>query len=192
MTELWLVRHGETIWNQEGRLQGSIDIELNENGVEQARQLALKLKEVKFQSIFSSPLKRALKTAEIIATQTGQTVQIDERLVEVRMGEWEGMRSVDIRRQFPDLVARRDADPLHVPVPGGENVLQLAVRVKKAIDEIAARYPAGPVLIVSHGLSLAAVICLVRDISLNEVFRHIPENATPTIVEWIPGQVVLP
>ncbi|MEM5773904.1 MAG: histidine phosphatase family protein, partial [Anaerolineaceae bacterium] len=164
MTELWLVRHGETIWNQEGRLQGSIDIELNEGGVEQARRLAEQLKDTEFQSIYSSPLKRAHKTAEMIAACAGQTVQVDPRLVEVRMGEWEGMRSVDIRRQYPELVAIRDADPVYAPVPGGETVQQLAVRVNQAADEISKRHPRGPVLIVSHGLSIAVLICLVREI----------------------------
>lgn len=192
MTELWLVRHGETIWNQEGRLQGSMDIELNEGGLEQARRLAEQLKDTEFQSIYSSPLKRALKTAELIAGCTDHTVQIDPRLVEVRMGEWEGMRSVDIRRQYPELVAIRDADPVYAPVPGGETVQQLAVRVNQAADEISKRHPRGPVLIVSHGLSIAVLVCLVREIPLKEVFHYIPENAVPTVVEWVPGRAVLP
>jgi broad specificity phosphatase PhoE len=192
MTQFWLVRHGETAWNAEGRLQGSIDIELNENGISQAHQAAERLKSTPFEAVYSSPLKRAKKTAEIIAGTHGLPVRSDRRLAEVHMGNWEGLRSADIRRDFAELAARRDADPLNVPPPGGENVRHLAVRVLSAADEIAGQHPEGSVLIVSHGLALAALACLANDISLKEVFRYIPDNADPQVIDWQPGRAGLP
>ena len=76
---IYLVRHGQTDWNLEGRYQGRIDIKLNSKGIEQAKEIKEKLKEIKFDKVFSSPLKRALETAQII---TDNDIEIDERLIE--------------------------------------------------------------------------------------------------------------
>lgn len=84
---IYIVRHGQTDWNVEGKYQGRIDIELNVNGINQAKQISEKLKDIKFDKIFSSPLKRALQTAIIIS---GGDIIIDDRLIERSNGELEG------------------------------------------------------------------------------------------------------
>ena len=184
MTQLWLVRHGQTDWNLEGRFQGSRDIALNLSGQEQARQIAAQLKGEQFDAIYSSPLVRALRTAETIAAVHGMPVQVDPLLVEVRLGAWEGMLEAEIHQQYPQLERERLCNPLHTPPPGGETAAEVAERMALAADEIARTHPGGTVLLVSHGMALSTLICLTEGISLNRVFEFIPENALPVIVSW--------
>jgi broad specificity phosphatase PhoE len=190
MTEFWLVRHGQTDWNLEGRFQGGRDIALNLNGKDQASRIAKRLQEVQFEAIYSSPLLRARHTAERIAemNENHPEIQLDDRLVEVDLGEWEGMLFEDIQRQNPSEFEMRKTDPLHARPPGGETALEVATRIAGAADEIANRHPQGRVLLVSHGLTMAAFICLAQDIPLENVYSMIPENAEPVVVEWVPGK----
>ena len=96
MTEIWIVRHGQTDWNVEGRYQGQADRPLNAVGLAQAQQAAEQLRGRDFAAIYSSDLQRARVTAEIIAGQLGLPVQVDRRLREVNQGEWEGLLTADI------------------------------------------------------------------------------------------------
>lgn len=189
MAEFWLVRHGQTNWNVEGRYQGSRDIALNENGHNQANRIADRLKDVAFEAVYSSPLMRTLHTAEAIAEKNrmGLKVQTDPRLVEVDLGEWEGKLFSDIQRDYPEEIRERKDNPLHARPPGGETALEVAERMAQAADEIAARHPHGPVLLVSHGLALASLICQARNIPLEQVYDRVPENAEPVVVHWNPG-----
>lgn len=184
MTEFWLVRHGETVWNQEGRLQGSIDIELNENGLLQAGRLAEQLKNVNFQAIFSSPLKRACKTAEIISAQCKLPVQTDPRLAEISMGLWEGLTVSELRMKYPGQLEKRNADPVHFCPQGGESTFEISIRLRQTVDEISRQYTEEPVLLVSHGLALATLVCMAKGIPFEKVFKQVPDNAAPVIIEW--------
>lgn len=186
MTEFWLVRHGQTLWNVEGRSQGSIDIELNECGLSQARLAAQQLKTICFEAVYSSPLKRAYRTAEIIAAECRTPVQVDCRLAELSMGVWEGMLFSEILQHYPTQIAERETDPLHARAPGGETVLELCERMAQAAADIATAHPLGPVLIVSHGLALAVLLCVIKGIPLEDVYNRVPENADPVRVTWSP------
>ncbi len=184
MTEFWLVRHGQTNWNREGRFQGSVDIALNENGLEQAQKIAEQLKDVKFQAIYSSPLQRARQTAEMIAERSGMKVQFDTRLIEISLGEWEGKVYDEICRDYPDEMDERRINPLYARAPGGETAVQVAERMRQAVDEIAAQHPEGPILVVSHGLALSALVCLAHTGSLENVYHTVLDNAKPIVVQW--------
>lgn len=190
MTEFWLVRHGQTLWNQEGRAQGSLDIELDETGLSQAQQLAWQLKDSVFQAIFSSPLKRAYKTAEIIASQIKVAVQVDARLVEISLGVWEGMLFPDIQAQYPHELEQRKSDPVHALAPGGETALAVSLRMRQAVDDISHRYPFGQVVLVSHGLALSTLFCVATGTPLDEVYDHVPDNAEPVLINWPNGNGV--
>jgi broad specificity phosphatase PhoE len=185
MTELWLVRHGQTDWNLEGRFQGQSDALLNGEGVLQAENLAEKLIQAeRFDAIFTSDLQRAARTAEIIAGRLNLPVQVDRRLREVNQGEWEGMLIRDIVDTYRSTWEERRANPELARAPGGESVVEVSARMNQAADEIACRHPAGRVLIVSHGLALATLVCAARDIPLAEVYSHILNNADPEIISW--------
>jgi len=179
MTELILIRHGETDWNNEGRYQGQSDVPLNATGQKQAEDLAQKLRQETLDAIFSSDLARAQQTAQVLSDMNGASLFLDSRLREIDQGEWEGMLFDDIRRRYKKAFEKRLRDPLQVAPPGGETVGQVRERVLEAIKEIINRYPHGLVAVVSHGLSLAVVKVHFNNLAIDTVWDHIPQNATP-------------
>ncbi|MGD0751060.1 MAG: histidine phosphatase family protein [Anaerolineales bacterium] len=184
MTELCLVRHGQTDWNLQGRYQGQSDVSLNQNGLAQARTLARQIQGQTFAAIYSSDLKRAKETALIIATAMHLPVIFDARLREINQGEWEGQLVDIIRARYENLWQKRSVDPASLRPPGGETVGELAERIQAALDDIVHLHPGLSVLIVSHGLALATALCKVRGIPIGQAYTVIPENAQPVWVEW--------
>ncbi|OIN86944.1 MAG: hypothetical protein COS37_03945 [Anaerolineae bacterium CG03_land_8_20_14_0_80_58_20] len=186
MTELWLIRHGQTDWNLTGRWQGQAPHAPGLNDMGRAQTLALldQLQDVDFSAIYSSDLPRARQTAGLVAEPLGLTVTSEPRLREMNLGAWEGMLSSDIEIQYPHELEERKRDPFHARTPNGESPLEVAERVIAAVDEIAGKYPNASVLIVSHGVPLAVIICHAQGFPLDEVYEHVPENAKPYRVEW--------
>lgn len=157
MTDILLVRHGETLWNQQGRMQGQQDSPLTELGVRQARQLALRLKTVSFAALYSSDLGRAYRTAVSIADETGHEVISDVRLRERNFGIFEGLTNSEIRERYPDyhaVFSRRDPD---FAMPGGESAVMFHARCLACLADIADRHSGQSIVVVAHGLVLDAV-----------------------------------
>ena len=144
---IYLVRHGQTDWNLEGRYQGRIDIELNSKGREQASEIKEKLKEVKFDKVFSSPLKRALETAQII---TDDDIEIDERLIERCNGELEGK----LKSECVNMVDFTDENDSKL---GIELLHNFRGRIENFLSEVEKNYSGKNILIVTHaGVSIYA------------------------------------
>jgi broad specificity phosphatase PhoE len=141
VTELILVRHGETDWNAEGRLQGHTDRPLSDYGREQARRLADDLADEEFDAIYASDLARARETAEIVAERLGLPVTLEPDLREKNWGTWEGLTSTE--RLEIELV--------------GESTEEHQRRMLAALGRIAAQHPNGRVLVVTHGGSMRRV-----------------------------------
>jgi broad specificity phosphatase PhoE len=184
--QLYLIRHGQTDWNVEGRYQGQTDQPLNATGRAQAEALAQQLAPLRFEAVYSSNLLRAVETAQIVAVALGLTVQLDPRLREINQGEWEGQLVADIARLYRTAWADRTHNPLLARAPGGESVAEVAARLADAAGDFARRHPAGPVLVVSHGLALATLICQARQRPLAEAYQAIPENGRPEVIDWPP------
>jgi alpha-ribazole phosphatase len=184
MTKFYLVRHGQTDWNKEGRYQGQADINLNSDGEEQARVVSQKLAGKPIDAIYSSDLKRARHTAEEIGKQLKLPVYLDVRLREINHGIWEGMLYTDIVQKYAHKIKERDTNPLHTRAPQGESVHEVSKRVLSAADDIAQKHPDETIVIVAHGVSLAILACTARGIPLTEVFHNIPDNAHPNLIEW--------
>ena len=144
---IYIVRHGQTDWNLEGRNQGRTDIELNETGIKQAEEIAKTLAGKKFDVVFSSPLKRAYKTAEIISNND---IVLDERLIERCNGDLEGK----LRSEYKDLV--NFADP-NENKHGIEPLPVFRKRITDFFDFILQTYPGKDILVVTHaGISIYA------------------------------------
>jgi 2,3-bisphosphoglycerate-dependent phosphoglycerate mutase len=146
VTTLLLVRHGETDWNRELRIQGSSDTDLNEIGRRQAHELAAELADVELDAVYSSGLQRARETAEIVTAGRGLEVRIDEDLRERGFGSWEGLTRAEIAERFPDIQHH-----------DGETDDELRGRVLRAVERIAAAHEGAQVLVVSHGGALNAL-----------------------------------
>ncbi len=148
--ELYIIRHGETDWNIEKRLQGRSDTELNSYGIELAEITAEALKNIKFDRIYSSPLKRAYKTAEIIRADRDLPIITDERLLEISFGAYEG---IAVSERPPEFQNFFDDPDNYVPAKGGETYEELVARAGNFIEEVVV--PASEkierMLIVAHG-----------------------------------------
>lgn len=150
-TRITLVRHGETAWNAEGRLQGHLQIMLNRRGWAQAKTLATCLQDTCFNAVYSSDLLRALQTAWMIIRHQGQAVRTDARLREWDLGVLAGLGRAQTEREQPHAARIRREHLVDEPIPGGESLRQRFERVTGAITEIAARHRGECVLVVSHG-----------------------------------------
>ncbi|WP_420596090.1 histidine phosphatase family protein [Deinococcus sp.] len=153
LTELWVVRHGESTWNAVGRYQGQTDVPLSEVGVLQASSLAERLTGRHFAAVYSSDLKRASHTAEIVTERLegAPAVQLDTGLREIDVGELGGLNRSDIRSTYPEFVAALEADPWLTRRPGGESMADLQERSSKAFKHIAARHRGESVIVFTHG-----------------------------------------
>lgn len=191
MTEIWLVRHGQTDWNLKGIYQGQSDIPLNETGVNQAMQLARSLADKGFKAIYSSDLSRARQTAEIIAREIGIPVSVDKRLREINQGEWEGKTIEYVQETYKPDFSR---NPKYITTPrarGAESLAQVITRMVEAANEYQALHTDERILFSTHGLSAAALYCLVQGIALVDVVHYIPDNGQPLVV-YIEHPIISP
>jgi probable phosphoglycerate mutase len=150
-TRVIAVRHGETAWNVDTRIQGQLDIELNDTGLWQARRVGKALEEEPIAAIYTSDLARARQTAEAIATARGLPITTDVGLRERAFGTFEGRTFADIDAETPDQARLwRTRDPEFAPV-GGESLLTFRSRVTSTAHRIAAQHPGELVVMVAHG-----------------------------------------
>jgi broad specificity phosphatase PhoE len=184
MTQFCLIRHGQTDWNLEGRYQGQSDVSLNEAGRVQAHALARRLQGRSFAAIYSSDLIRAKETAEIMDVIFQLPIILEPRLREINQGDWEGQLVQVIIARYAQLWQQRIVDPASVRPPGGETIGEVAKRVYIALDDITRLHPNDAVMIVSHGLTLATILCKDREIPIGMAYDMIPENADPIWVNW--------
>lgn len=163
MTEIILIRHGETAWNAEKRLQGHLDIPLNAEGERQAAALGAALANEPLDAIFSSDLRRAMQTAQAVADLQGKTVAIDAGLRERCFGAFEGLRYDEIEAHYPDDYAAWRARERHARYPGGKHVAETLDeffnRVVGTVDRIVRHGKYHKVALVTHG---GVLDCLYR------------------------------
>lgn len=160
MVRLILVRHGETAWNAQGRYQGQTDVPLSEAGKQQAAALGCRLAREEIHAVYASNLRRAWETATCIATPHGLPVRAEPRLREVSFGAWEGLTYGEIQERYPQALAAWEAGPLNVAPPCGETLAQVAERVRSALHDVTCAHGEQTVLLVAHGGSLQALLCL--------------------------------
>lgn len=158
MTDVILVRHGETDWNVAEIFRGHLDVELNETGLKQAELLARYLENTNLTAVYSSPLQRALKTAGMIAGYHNLGVEVAPDLVDFNYGEWQGLSHEAVRGRYPELYARWLASPHRVTMPAGESLNDVRQRAVGLVDKVVARHE-GTVALVSHRVVNKVLIC---------------------------------
>ncbi len=173
-----LARHGETDDNvPPQRVQGWIDSPLTDSGREQARELALAVKERGIAAVYSSHLARARETAEIVARELGLDVEVDERLAESRRGRWEGRLLEEIEREEPELWTAWRRGGAQFRFPGGESLAEHADRVAAALAHV--RRGALPALCVCHGGTIRCAFALANPRGLDSFHELDVPNAQP-------------
>lgn len=169
MTRIILTRHGQTVWNIEGRVQGSLDSPLTEQGLLQARSLAVRLRDEGIDHIYSSDSLRAIGTAEEIRSELGiENLSTDPALREFAFGEWEGCIWQDLRDANPDVFKIWDSEPHLVTTPGGENMGIVMERAWIFLQQIIANHPDETVCLVTHGLTLKMLVTKALGFEVHE------------------------
>lgn len=171
-----MIRHGETEWNEAGIFRGRIDVELNETGVKQAELLARYLSHRQIAAIYSSPLKRAVKTAEIIAGCQKLEVKATSGLMDLNFGQWQGLPRQEVKKRYPELHAEWARNPHRVKMPAGESLDDVRERAVAVVAEVVARYE-GTVVLVSHRVVNKVLICALLGLD-NSHFWNIKLDTT--------------
>ena len=182
--KLYIIRHGQTDWNVEGKIQGRQDIPLNDMGRRQARALADGMKSRPVASVYSSPKRRAMETAEAIAGPLGLTVKAVPQLMEIGYGDWEGRSAEDILTTDRELYESWWQHPATVAPPGGETLNQVDERCRQAWDMIRSGMK-GDTAVVAHGGTLAHFIVHLLE-GQPEAKEIVVSNASITTMDYDP------
>lgn len=163
MVEIYLTRHGQTIWNLEKRLQGCKNSELTELGVKQAEALRDRLKDIDIDIIYASPIKRAYETARIAKGDKNIKLITDERLVELNFGDYEGHTEEELLKEGRgEEIAKIFAGEMNIRSPKGETLQEVQNRIKSFFKDLISKEDGKKVLIVTHGAVLKVIIGLFR------------------------------
>jgi alpha-ribazole phosphatase len=188
VTTLYLIRHGATEGQEEKRYKGSIDVPLSEKGTEQIKKasefICAVLGRSALSAVYTSPLSRAFRSAEILATPFGLQPSVVADLRERHFGIWEGMTLNEISERYPDEFRAWAGNPLEHSPTGGESTLQVRDRLIPAYEEIIARHPGESIAIAGHGGVNRIVLCHILGIPLEHIFRVEQDNAAVNIVNF--------
>ncbi len=194
MLEIDLVRHGESLYNREGKVQGHTNSLLTDLGREQARRVAEVLKDRGVEAIYTSDLARALETARIIGEVLGLEPVVLEGFREIALGEWEGRPIDEIRRGDWENLERWYSRPMNARIPGAESLEDFRKRVLATFQGVLEEHREGRIALVSHGGVLSVIISHVLGLDLNNLWHFRLNNASLSRVVYgylVPKLVLL-
>lgn len=186
-TRVVLLRHGETEWNRVERFRGRIDVELNQMGQRQALAVARRLSAWQIEAIYSSPMKRALQTAQPVAEACGLDVAILEGINDVDYGAWAGLSAEEARAQYPEVYGNWAHTPLLTQFPQGENLRQVQTRSWTALEETCSAHEGGAILLVSHVVINRVLICAALGLVDDAFWKIGQDNAAVSVLEGANG-----
>lgn len=185
-TKVILIRHGETDWSYQKKYCGFSDIDLNEKGRQQARELHKRLNKEKINEVYSSDMKRTLQFAEIVF----KDVPIKEMvgLRELNFGIFEGLTYQDLMKKYPQTYGKWLEKPLNIAVPQGESLHSMAQRVRKALRRIVSHNSNKTVAVFTHGGPIKVIACDILKLGLQGIWKIEEELASISIIEFIEGR----
>ena len=172
MTRIVLVRHGETEWNRVEHFRGRADVPLNETGLAQAKAMARRVAaEWRPIAIYSSPLARAVKTAEAVAWHFGLSVQIHPGLIDIDYGQWQGLTPGEAKERWPEVIDAWYNAPHTARIPGGETLDELRARAERTLNELAARHQGQTIVLVGHTVINRVILLAVLGLGNDHFWR---------------------
>jgi len=190
MAELILARHGETVWNVEKIYRGRTDVNLDKVGIKQAELLGKYLSNWELAAIYSSPLSRALDTANIVARYQKIGVQIAKGLIDFDYGEWQALPEQEVKRLYPALLNEWHNNPHKVRMPGGESLEDVRGRAIEVVNDVLSKYQ-GSVVLVSHRVVNKVLICSLLGLD-NSYFWNVKQDVGGiTIFDYVDGRFIL-
>lgn len=191
-TRIIAIRHGETAWNVDTRIQGHLDIPLNDTGRWQARRLGAALAGEQIAAVYASDLLRAMQTAQAVADGAGLAVVADTALRERAFGRFEGRTFAEIEATWPEDALRwRKRDPAFAPPEGGESLLQFRARVVDALDRLAAVHAGEQIVVVGHGGVMDVLYRAATGQELHAPRTWLLGNAAVNRLLWTPQGLTL-
>jgi broad specificity phosphatase PhoE len=190
MTTLYLVRHGQTAWNREEVFRGRADIPLNDTGRKEALLTGRYLERVKVDSIYSSPLSRAVETAEAIARYQGKEVQISQGLIDIDFGRWQGVSHEKVKERYGDLYRQWNGTPHLVRFPRGESLEDVRERALRVIDEIVRDHADETLLMVSHRVVNKTMLCGLLGLDNSHFWQIGQDTGCINILEFGKGFIL--
>lgn len=191
MARLLLIRHGQSRWNVEGRLQGQLNVPLSALGEQQAEAVARRLARMTLVAVHASPLRRALATAQAIARPHSLSVGIVPELTEIDHGDWQGRTLSEIATDDRDRLALWTRLPGRVRMPNGERLFDVRQRALAALAALAAEHAGQVVAVVSHEVVIKVVVAEALGLDYDHLPRLQIDNAAVTTVEYAAGQARL-
>lgn len=171
---LYVVRHGETDWNHERRLQGRLDVPLNETGLVQAHALARYFEGRRLARVHTSPLRRALATAAVIADAANCPLERADELTEIHHGAWQGLTVDEIEERNPDVWVSWTVQPSQTQPPGAESLLAVLERVRRLLQRLTS---GGDICLVTHGVVSQAIVVQLMGLDPDALFTNTQANA---------------
>ena len=191
MTRIILVRHGQTEWNIGAgggeRFRGRVDLSLDDAGLAQAGALAQRLADRPIVAVYSSPLKRAVETAQPTAQRLGLPVQLLPGIIDINYGDWQELSHDEVAQAHPHLYSRWLETPHRVKFPHGESLRQVRLRGMAALKEVAARHEGQTVLMMAHQVVNKALVCAMLGLGNSHFWRIRQDNACLNVFEHHDG-----
>jgi len=192
MLTLYIVRHGETEWNKEGRIQGRLNSQLTDKGRQYARLLGERLKEVDFIEIISSPSSRTLETAKLICADRNLSIVTDEAIMEMDMGKWQGKTKKEIYEHSLEMYRTFMDHPEIYQQDGAETFADMKKRASEFLQKLQNRYLPGNLLIVTHGLFIKTLFLIAKEIEIKDFWSEPTVDGTSlSIVTIEQGKIKL-
>jgi broad specificity phosphatase PhoE len=191
MVTVILVRHGETAWNRREVFRGRADVELNERGRAQAQAVAASMRERAVAAVYSSPLRRAVETAEAIAEPHNVTVQTEDGFIDFDYGCWQGLQHDEVRRRYPILYQEWLERPHTVRMDGGESLRMVRRRAMNALMQATERHADETVVVVSHRVVNKVILCAVLGLGNSHFWRIRQDTCALNVLEWSQDQWVV-
>lgn len=187
-TRLLLIRHGESRWNVEGRIQGQLDVPLSGRGERQAEAIARRLREVPVAAIYASPLRRAQATAEAIAGVHGLPLRTVPQLTEIDHGDWQGRTVAEIAAADRDRFGLWSRLPGRVRMPNGERLFDVRQRVLAALGTMAGSHEGHTIAVVSHEVVIKVIVAETVGLDYDHLSRIEIDNAGLTVIAYAGGE----
>jgi broad specificity phosphatase PhoE len=182
LTEIILVRHGQTAWNKEPRFRGQVDIPLDETGIIQAKATADRISQWSVSAVYSSPLKRARSTAQVIAEKQGIEVELHNGLLDIDFGRWQGLTPEEVAMQDGDLLDTWLKEPHKVIFPEGESLNEVRDRFTSALNELVSKHDNETIVVVSHVVALKVILCAILGLDDSHFWQIAQYNCAISIV----------
>lgn len=185
MKNLYLIRHGETLWNCEFKTQGCKNIKLSTKGILQGQLLANRIETLngKDLDIYSSDLDRCYDTAKLIGKKVNKEVKVIKELREMNFGLWEGLKIKEIKKQYRDEYNTWRNSPIRASIPKGENLIDVQNRCLRAVNEIL-KHSKKNIVMISHGVAIKTIILGILDLDLSNFYKITQHNACLNKIEF--------